>query len=134
MDNKSLKKNLRNAREKAGKSQTEMAEELGISRTAYRNLETGKTKIISECLPKLARAACISEEVLVLGYSPVDKESIALNDYKGREEELLARIRDLETQNKRLTEEKESLEREMRGKDQQIELLQSIRYMLEHPK
>ena len=38
----------------SGISQAEMAERLGMSRTAYRNLESGDTRLISENVDRIA--------------------------------------------------------------------------------
>ena len=45
-----------------------------ISQTAYYKIERGKTSLISEHLPKIADALDLSEEALVLGYEPGEKE------------------------------------------------------------
>lgn len=55
-------------------SQAEIAERLSISQTAYYKIERGKTSLISEHLPKIADALDLSEEALVLGYEPGEKE------------------------------------------------------------
>ena len=52
----------------------EIAERLSISQTAYYKIERGKTSLISEHLPKIADALDLSEEALVLGYEPGEKE------------------------------------------------------------
>ena len=52
----------------------ERQERLSISQTAYYKIERGKTSLISEHLPKIADALDLSEEALVLGYEPGEKE------------------------------------------------------------
>ncbi len=70
MDNDSIKGNIIRRRTEEGISQDEMARRLDISRTSYRNIERGKSRIISRRLPDIARQLNISEEELVLGYKP----------------------------------------------------------------
>lgn len=75
MDNSSVKDNISNFRKSLGLSQSEMAERLGMSRNAYRNLEKGMTKLISENVDKIAAVLNKSSEEIVLGYNPSRKDS-----------------------------------------------------------
>ena len=70
MDNNSVKDNIRNFRKIYKLTQSEMADKLGISRTAYRNIESGETRLISENVSRIADILHIRTEDLVLGYSP----------------------------------------------------------------
>ena len=70
MDNDSVKDNIRNFRKIYKLTQSEMADKLGISRTAYRNIESGETQLISENVSRIADILHIRTEDLVLGYSP----------------------------------------------------------------
>ena len=70
MDNDSVKDNIRNFRKIYKLTQSEMADKLGISRTAYRNIESGETRLISENVSRIADILHIRTEDLVLGYSP----------------------------------------------------------------
>lgn len=70
MDNDSVKDNIRNFRKIYKLTQSEMADKLGISRTAYRNIESGDTRLISENVSRIADILHIRTEDLVLGYSP----------------------------------------------------------------
>ena len=70
MDNDSVKDNIRNFRKIYKLTQSEMADKLGISRTAYRNIESGETRLISENVSRIADILHIKTEDLVLGYSP----------------------------------------------------------------
>ncbi|MBQ9547569.1 MAG: helix-turn-helix domain-containing protein [Bacteroidales bacterium] len=67
MDEKSVKRNIRRTREALGLSQRQMAEQLGISRTAYRNFETGETRIYSEHITQMAGMAGKTDEEVLLG-------------------------------------------------------------------
>lgn len=69
MDNDSVKDNIRNFRKIHRLTQSEMADRLGISRTAYRNIESGETRLISENISRIADILDIKSEDLVLGYS-----------------------------------------------------------------
>ena len=70
MDNNSVKDNISAIRRRNGLSQEAMAEKMGISRTAYRNIETGSTKLISDSIIKIAEILGTVPEELLLGYIP----------------------------------------------------------------
>lgn len=67
MDEKSVKRNLRLTRKALGLSQQEMAEQLGISRTAYRSFEMGATRVVSEYVSRMAELAGKTEEEVLYG-------------------------------------------------------------------
>ena len=46
--------NLRRARESAGLSQAELAEEIGVARTTIVSLESGKTRLFNKNLQRIA--------------------------------------------------------------------------------
>lgn len=103
MDNDSIKGNIIRRRTEEGISQDEMARRLDISRTSYRNIERGKSRIISRRLPDIARQLNISEEELVLGYKPsvgqsrLEELKVKYNeDLAGVKSGLEARIAELE--------------------------------------
>ncbi len=70
MDDQSIKKNIAGLRKKSGLTQTELADRIGISRTAYRNLESGSTRMLNENIDKVAEVLDRPVEEIVLGYSP----------------------------------------------------------------
>ena len=70
MDDSSIKLNIFKFRTALGLSQREMAQKLGISLTAYRKIEVGKTRILNENIEKLASAAGTSVSKLVNGFEP----------------------------------------------------------------
>lgn len=100
MDNASIKDNIRKIRKSKRLTQEEMAHKLGISLTAYRDLERGDTSIVNTNLLKVADELEISSEELLLGYQPVQMEGPVLEDvrqeYGSRINILERRISDLE--------------------------------------
>ena len=75
MDNSTVKENITKIRQAAGMSQSDMADRLGLSRTAYRNLEKGETRLISINVERIAEILDTTTEELVLGYKPDGRES-----------------------------------------------------------
>ena len=69
MDNNSIKENIERIRTEHHLSQAEMAKELGISRNAYRKLEKGETKLISDTVFKIADVLNVSPEEVLIGHS-----------------------------------------------------------------
>ena len=82
MDNASIKSNIEKFRKASGISQSEMAERLGLSRTAYRNIEKGKTRLLSDILKRIAEELGKTTEELMLGYEPSSEGSRKLNDIR----------------------------------------------------
>ena len=99
MDNNSIKENISSIRKKKGLTQEEMAHSLGISLTAYRDLEKGATSIINGNIYKIARLTGVTTEELVLGYRPEQSEGKIediRSEYGSKVENLMTRISDLE--------------------------------------
>ena len=100
MDNISIKQNIRNIRKARKHTQEEMAYKLGMSLTAYRDLEKGDTSIVNTNLLKIAELLDTTTEELVLGYRPVQIDGPGVEDikeeYTGRVSVLERRIHDLE--------------------------------------
>jgi transcriptional regulator with XRE-family HTH domain len=59
--------NLRQARELAGLSQAELADEIGVSRTTIVALESGRTRLFNKTIPLIARRLGVSVETLLCG-------------------------------------------------------------------
>lgn len=59
--------NLRAARDRAGLSQEELGEKIGVARTTIGNLESGQTRLFSKHIPAIARALGLTEEELLCG-------------------------------------------------------------------
>ena len=55
---------------------------LGISVTAYREIEKGDTGIMNSNVLKMAKALDISTEELVLGYRPTQSIGVSLEDVR----------------------------------------------------
>ncbi len=131
MDNGSVKRNISRIRKASGISQTEMAERLGMSRTAYRNLENGDTRLINENVDRIAALLDTTAEEIVLGYTPSAKDSLRLNDiqkeYASKQKELISihetEISRLNEQIRTLREHIEALQETIRTKDELISML-----------
>ena len=84
MDNNSIKDNIRRIRKNRKLTQEDVAHRLGISLTAYRDLERGSTTIVNGNIGKLAEEFETSPEELVLGYKPSQQASRTLEEVKGQ--------------------------------------------------
>ena len=84
MDNNSIKDNIRRIRKTRKLTQEDVALRLGISLTAYRDLERGSTAIMNGNLSRLAEEFDTSTEELVLGYKPSQQASRTLEEVKGQ--------------------------------------------------
>ncbi len=125
MDEKSVKRNIRRTREALGLSQRQMAEQLGISRTAYRNFETGETRIYSEHITQMAGMAGKTDEEVLLG----DEARAAASELReGADWE--ARMRALTAEYERRLDEKrreiEHLKALLESKEQSIRLQEQL--------
>jgi transcriptional regulator with XRE-family HTH domain len=120
MDNSSIKDNIRKIRKARRLTQEEMALQLGMSLTAYRDLEKGSTSILNSNLHKIASLLDTPTEEIVLGYRPSQMEGADLKEvqqeYSDRISVLERRIGDLE----KLTH---SLEETIRSKNEIISML-----------
>ena len=100
MDNASIKDNIRKIRKARKLTQEAIALQMGISLTAYRDLEKGDTAIVNGNLMKIAALLDTPPEEIVLGYRPSQTEGINIQklqeDYSGKIDTLLKRISDLE--------------------------------------
>ena len=100
MDNTSIKQNIRAIRKSRKITQEELAYRLGMSLTAYRDLEKGETSIVNTNLMKVAEELDTTTEELVLGYVPVQMTGPGVEDLReelgGQVVTLNKRIEDLE--------------------------------------
>ena len=123
MDNASIKKNIRKVRESRKLTQEELAHKLGMSLSAYRELEKGGTSILNSNLLKMASYLDTPTEELVLGYRPVHSPAKLLEDirseYGGKISVMERRIADLE----KLVD---SLEETIRTKNEIITMLRNL--------
>lgn len=100
MDNASIKENIRRTRKDKGITQEDMAAVLGISLTAYRDLERGGTNMMNANLIRIAELLETSLEELLLGYRPVQADGMRVEEvraeYGGHISVMERRISDLE--------------------------------------
>ena len=120
MDNTSIKDNIRRIRKEHGLTQEEMAHRLGISLTAYRDLEKGNTNIVNCNVIRLAHLLNTSTEELVLGYRPV---RIPEENLREMTDEYTSRIVELEKEVEYLRKLVRSQEEIIETKNQIIEML-----------
>ena len=109
MDNNSIKNNICKFRKQKNMTQEEMAGLLGISLTAYRELEKGSTNVVSQHIITMAELTNSSSEEIVLGYKPSQIDnSVRLQEreqeFTSRITTLAKRICELETMVKVMTE------------------------------
>lgn len=134
MNNSTVKENITRIRKDNGLSQSDMAEKLGISRTAYRNIEKGDTKLISDSLDKIADIFSLSPEEIVLGYAPSQENSRKLREmqqaYSNRHSETIDRyeeeIRKLHKEINTLNNLIDALKDSIKTKDEMIAMLRKL--------
>lgn len=119
MDNNSIKANIRKSRKKKGYTQEELANRLGMSLTAYRDLEKGSTNLINSNLQKIAELTETTTEEIVLGYIPEQAEG-KLEDIQS---EYGSKVVSLETRIGDLERIIESLEETISSKNDIIDML-----------
>lgn len=120
MDNNSIKDNIRRLRKQRRLTQEEMALQLGISLTAYRDFEKGKTSILHCNLMKIATLLDTPTEEVLLGYRPSQIEGATLKDV---EQEYTGKITILETRIADLEKLVHSKEETIRNMDEIISML-----------
>lgn len=120
MDNLSIKRNIRKVRTSRNITQEEMAYRLGISVTAYRDFEKGKTAIVHGNVLKMASILDTPTEALVLGYVPSEAEGKTLEDVK---EQYNSKVSILERRIADLEKLAVSLEGQVSSKDEIIKML-----------
>ena len=100
MDNSTIKNNIRAVRKQRKYTQEEIANRLGISLTAYRDIEKGSTSIVNGHVMRMADLLNMTAEELVLGYQPDPEAGVVLEDirkeYGNNVLNLEKRIKDLE--------------------------------------
>ena len=121
MDNTSIKFNIRKIRKENNLTQEEMAHKLGISLTAYRDLETGKTSMMSGHISRIASLLNSSAEEIVLGYRPVQMPMESLKEMETGYEKRIAELEKEVEYLKKLIKSQEDI---IETKTQIIEMLQ----------
>ena len=82
MDEITIRENLKRARISSGLTQTEMAERIGISVTAYQKIESGRTRILNTHFSKCAEVLGVSLSELVNGFIPVRDAEAVIEDVR----------------------------------------------------
>ena len=82
MDEITIRENLKRARISSGLTQTEMAERIGISVTAYQKIESGRTRILNTNFSKCAEVLGVSLSELVNGFVPVRDAEAVIEDVR----------------------------------------------------
>lgn len=121
MNNSTIKENLRKIRKERRITQEDMAFRLGISLTAYRDLERGNTSMVNASLIRSAQLLETSTEEIVLGYKPAQLSTRKLEEM---ESQYSGRISELEKEVEYLRKLVNSLEETVTTKNQVIEMLQ----------
>ena len=119
LDDRIMGENLRKARMARGMTQTEIAERVNISLTAYQKIESGKTRIINKTYEKCAAVLGIPLVELVNGLMPIMDSVEVLEDVR---EEYLSKI-------DQLSDKLASLEDTLRDKEK---LIYTQELMIEH--
>ncbi len=114
---------IRDAREKAGLTQEEMADRIGIGRTTYINFENGQTNLFSKNLHKMVAVLGVSEEELLFGPRP---DQGLLDEISGWEVRKQQFIDDYENRLAELREQLEAARREIAKRDKTIATLCDI--------
>ncbi len=111
--------NIRLARERAGLSQAELADDIGVGRTTIVSLEGGRTHLFNKNIPKVAARLGISVEEYVCGdgveellrdeSSRAERERALIKEYEQRIQVLQDRLDDAHHLNEALQANVDSL-------------------------
>ena len=123
MDNSSIKSNIQNFRKRRKYTQEHVANMLGISVTAYRELEKGNTSIVNPNIFRMASLMNTTTEELVLGYCPTESEGQRLEEVQ---EEYGNKVETLENKVKNLEKLVSSLEETVASKNEIISMLKKM--------
>ncbi len=131
MINSTIKGNIYLKRKELNLTQEELAQKLGISVTAYRDLERGNTNMINSHIPKIAEILETNIEELILGYKPLSKDEANLDELeikymtkaKEKEDEYNKRIENLLNQIQHMQTSIDSLKETVKTKNDIIGLL-----------
>ena len=135
MDNESIKKNLMKIRLEHNMSQEEMADVLGVARNTYRNIEKGKTRLLSDTVMKVAEWAGKTPEEVALGFFPSEPGSASLKDARERYNNQVKTLSDqYEAKVEVLTKEIILLKDLVKEKDDNIRSLKTIVALLQNRK
>ncbi len=132
MINSVIKGNIYLKRKELSLTQEEVAQKLGISVTAYRDLERGNTNMLNPHIPKIAEVLETTVEELILGYIPLSKDIRNLEELeeqyqtkaKSREKEFTKRESEFQNQISHMQTAIDSLKETVQTKNDIIGLLQ----------
>ena len=82
MDENTIRENLKQERIRTGLTQAGIAEQIGISVTAYQKIESGKTRILNPNFSKCASALGMSLSELVNVFVPVRDANAVIEDVR----------------------------------------------------
>lgn len=119
MINDIIKKNICRFRKAKGYTQEQMAKMIGKSETHFRNIESGRTLLVSPLLEALASALDLEAEDLMVDYGAFEQDNILEEDpvpYGNSKKSLIV-------QNLKLMEERIRYQKMMELKESQIEEL-----------
>ena len=119
MDNGSVKKNITAIRKKLGLTQQEMADKMGISRNAYRRIESGETALVNDYLLRIASILDMTADELVLGYAPLENDG-TLNELREKY------LREGQEKERIYQEKISTLERTVQSQERRIALLEDL--------
>lgn len=117
MDGETNNSFLARRRKELGLSQEYMAEQLGISVTSYRKIESGRTQLVNRRIYDIARILDTTPEKIVFGYSSPDSRNGMLKEEYDRE------LENLSDRNRSLQERISILEDLVKAKDEIISML-----------
>lgn len=98
--------NIRNLRKQRGLTQSELAEKIGMSVTAFGKIERGETRLNSEHVSKIAAALEVPEEKIWFGDTFEEESALRENSFKD------TLVKNLREEIRTLTAEKQRLENE----------------------
>ena len=113
MDEITIRENLRKSRITSGMTQSEIAERIGISVTAYQKIESGRTRILNSNFSKCAGVLGVSLSELVNGFVPVRDAEAVIADVR-------------ESYGLKMRVQESGYLNELQSKDREIKRLQDI--------
>ena len=123
MDNSSIKSNIHKFRKKHKYTQEEIANMIGISVTAYRELERGGTSIVNPNIVRMAELLETTTEELVLGYCPAESVDNRMEEARA---EYGNKVKNLEKRVESLEKLILSLEETIASKNEIISMLKKM--------
>ena len=118
-----IKQLIRSLRQKAGLTQAQMAEKLGISRIAYREIECGATKITIELIERISEALNCPKDKIVMGY---DLDAVQMESLRDSRAEFEKEILSLQQKVSELAKKNEELGRQVEDLTEKYELSREL--------